>query len=151
MTHQHQEFQTRLRDADRLLLYTQLVISDHRVLSASLVEAESSSQRWENESRGSVERIARAKSERDAARHDALMACMDANAEGNVRARVEYELAKVQNALATTEEAKWKVDDKVSRLTDERVSLLLKLGTCKDEISAIREEVLRENEALREA
>ena len=76
--------------------------------------------------------MARAKAERDAARHDALMARMDADAAGNARARVESELARVQNALATTEEARWKTDDEVSRLTDERVSLLLELGTCKD-------------------
>ena len=43
------------------------------------------------------------------------------------------------------------MDDEVSRLTDERISLLLELRTCKDEISAIRAEALKENEALREA
>ena len=78
------------------------------------------------------------------------MARMDANEAGNARAKVESELARMQNALAVAEEAKRKVDDEVSRLTDERVSLLLELGTCKDEISAIWAEVLRENEALRE-
>ena len=70
-------------------LYTQLVISYHRVLSASLAKAESSSRSWENEAKGSVERIARAEVERDAACHDALMACMDANAVGSARAKVE--------------------------------------------------------------
>ena len=71
MTYQHQEFQTRLRDAERLRLYAQSVVSDHRVLSASLAEAESSSWRCENEAKGSVERMAQAEAERDAARHDA--------------------------------------------------------------------------------
>ena len=70
------------------------------------------------------------------------MACMDADAAGNAKARVESELARVQNALAVAEEARQKADDEVSRLTDERVSLLLELGTCKDEISAIRAEAL---------
>ena len=144
MTHQHQEFQTRLRDAERLLLYAQSVISDHRVLSVFLAEAELSSKRWENEARGSIERMARAKVERDASRHDALMAHMDANAAGNARARVESELARVKNALAATNEARWKADDEVSRLTEKRVSLLLELRTCKDEISNIWEEALRE-------
>ena len=36
-------------------------------------------------------------------------------------------------------------------MADERVSLLLKLGTCKDEVSAIRAEALKEKEVLREA
>ena len=119
MTYQHQEFQTRLRDAERLRLYVQLVVSDHKTLSASLVEAESSSLRWENEVRGSVERMARAEAERDAACHDALMARMDADTAGNARVGVESELARVKNALATTVEAMRKADDEVSRLTDE--------------------------------
>ena len=151
MNYQHQEFHTRLRDAERLQLYAQSVISYNRVLSASLVEAESSSQRWENEARGRVERMARAKVERDAARYVALMARMDVDVAGSARAKVESELARVQNDLAAAEEARRKADDEVSRLTDERVSLLLELGTCKDEMSAIRAEALKEKEALRKA
>ena len=65
------------------------------------------------------------------------MACMDANAAGNARARVESEVARVQNALAVAEEARQKANNEVSRLTYEQVSLLLELGTCKDEISSI--------------
>ena len=53
--------------------------------------------------------------------------------------------------LAVVEEARQKADDEVSYLTDEKVSLILELGTCKDEISSIRAEALKENEALREA
>ena len=87
-------------------LYAQSIFFDHRALSASLDEAESSSRHWENEARGSVERMARAEAERDAARHDSLMARMDADAVGKVRARVEFELDRVQNALATAEEAR---------------------------------------------
>ena len=71
MTYQHQKFQTRLRDAKRLRLYAQSIVSDHKVLSVSLVKAESSSRRWGNEARRSVERMARAKAERDVACHDA--------------------------------------------------------------------------------
>ena len=60
-------------------------------------------------------------------------------------------VSPTNDSLAFAEEARRKADDEVGRLTDERVSLLLELGTCKDEISAIREEALKENEALREA
>ena len=42
-------------------------------------------------------------------RHDASMACMDADAVGNARAKVESELARVQNALVVAEEARRKV------------------------------------------
>ena len=95
--------------------------------------------------------MACAKIEREVVRHDALMARMDVDAARNAKARVESEFSRVQSALAAVEEARWKADDEINRLTDERVSLLLKLGTCKNEISAIRVETLRENEALREA
>ena len=93
--------------------------------------------------------MARAKAKRDAARYDALMACMDSNAVGKARARVESELARVQNSLAATEKVRQKADNEVSRLTDKQVSLLLELGTCKDETFAIRAEALREIEALK--
>ena len=36
------------------------------------------------------------------------------------------------------EEARRKAKDEASHLADEQVSLLLELGTCKDEVSAIR-------------
>ena len=106
MTYQHQEFQTQLRDAERLRLYAQSIVSDHRALSASLAEAESSSRCWENEARGSVDRMARAKAKRDATLHDASMARMDANAAGSAKAKMESELARIQNALAIAEEAR---------------------------------------------
>ena len=76
---------------------------------------------------------------------------MDADEVGNARAKVEFELARVQNALAVVEEARLKAEDEVSRLTDERISLLLELGTCKDEMFAIRAEALKEKKALEEA
>ena len=66
------------------------------------------------------------------------MARMNADAIGSARAKVEFELARVQNALAVAEDARLKEEDEVSRLVQERVSLLLKLGTCKDEVSAIK-------------
>ena len=53
--------------------------------------------------------MARAKADRDAAHHDASMARMDANVAGNTGAKVEFELARVQNSLVVTKEAKRKV------------------------------------------
>ena len=128
---------------ERLWIYAQSVVSDHRVLSASLDEAESSSRRWENEAKESVEKMARAEVERDAARLDASMARMDANAARSTRAKVESELATVQHALAVAEEARRKAEDEASRLADKQVSMLLEFRTCKDEVSAIRVEALR--------
>ena len=76
---------------------------------------------------------------------------MDAEAAGNARAKVESELARVQNDLVVAEEARRKADYEISRLVDEQVSLLLEVGTCKDEVSAIRAEALKEKRALEEA
>ena len=96
------------------------------MLSASLAEVESSSRRWGNEAKGSVERMAQAEVERDIARHDALMDRMDVVMAGIAKVKVESELAKVQNSFAVAEEARRKVDDEVGCLTDERF-----LGFCR--------------------
>ena len=69
-------------------LYTQFVVYDHKALSASLTEVESSSRRWENEAKESIQKMARTEAERVFARHDASMARMDANAAGSAKAKV---------------------------------------------------------------
>ena len=136
---------------ERLWLYAQSTVADHSVLSASLAEAESSSRRWENEAKESVEKVAQAEVERDASRHKASMARMDADAVGSVRANVESELARVQNALAVVEEARRMAEDEASHLAVEQVSLLLELGTSKDEVFAFQAQTLKEKKALEEA
>ena len=45
ITYQHRDFQYRLRNVERLQLYSPSIISNHKALSASLAEAESSSRR----------------------------------------------------------------------------------------------------------
>ena len=79
------------------------------------------------------------------------MARMDSVAAGSARAKVESKLARVQNAMAVVDEARRNVEDETSRLADERVSLLLELWTCKDEVSAIWAEALKEKKVLNEA
>ena len=74
MAFQHREFQTRLRDAERLRLYAQSAFSDQKALSASLMEAESNSRRWDSESKEAIERAVRAEVERDTACHEVAMA-----------------------------------------------------------------------------
>ena len=41
---------------------------------------------------------------------------MNADEAGSARAKVESKLARVQNAIAIVEEARWKAEDEVSRL-----------------------------------
>ena len=67
---------------------------------------ESRSLRWEQEAKESIEKVAQAEAERDDARYEASMAYMDDDAAGSARAKVESELARVQNALAVSEEAR---------------------------------------------
>ena len=85
MTYQHREFQSRLRDAERLRLYAQSTVSDHRAMSASLAEAESSSRCWEKEAIEGVKKVARVEAERDAPRYKASMAHIDAVEAGSAR------------------------------------------------------------------
>ena len=47
------------------------------------------------------------------------MACMDDDVAGSARAKVESELARVQNALAVLEEARRKTEDEASRMAVE--------------------------------
>ena len=65
--------------------------------------------------------------------------------------RQKSELARVQNALAVSEEARRKAEDEASRLAVERVSLLLELETSKDDVSALQAQALKEKKALEEA
>ena len=61
----------------------------------------------------------------------ALVASEDA------RRKVESKLDRVQQALAAFGEAWRKAEKEANRPTDERVSLLLELGACKDELFAL--------------
>ena len=69
MALQHHEFHLQLRDAEKLRLYVHPGLSDQESLDASLKEAQSSAMCWELEARDAVDKVARAKVERDAARH----------------------------------------------------------------------------------
>ena len=169
MAFQHQEFWTRLRDAERLRLYSQSAFFDKKALSASLMEAESKLRRLELEAREAVERATCAEAKRDVALHEVAMARLEIDAVGSAQAQMESEPGRVQRALANSEDARWKmeseldaaqqalvafgescrtVEEEASRLTDEWVSLLVELGASKDELSAFRAEVAKEKKTL---
>ena len=136
------------------------------------METETSSRHWELEAKEAVERVVRAQAEIDAACHEASMARLDAKATGSAWVQVESELARVQHALAASEdarqkgeseltgfqhalaaseEARRKAEDEVSRLGNERVSLFLEFEANKDELSAFQAEASKEKKALEEA
>ena len=62
---------------------------------------------------------------------------------------MESELDGAQQALATFVEAWQKAEEEASRLTNERVSLLVELGASKDELSTFRAKVSKEKKAYK--
>ena len=75
--------------------------------------------------------------ERDEAKQEAKVAFLAAIAAGEAKARAEDDLARMREALAAVEEDRRGLKAKVSRMTVERTSLLLKLETSRDEVSAL--------------
>ena len=132
-------------------------------------EPELACRRLELEAKESAERAARAKAERDTARHEAGMAKLEIEGAVNARAQMESKLAWVQHALAVAEsahlreesesgvaqkalslagEACTKAEEENNHLTDERISFILELGTIKDDFVAPRENVVADREAI---
>ena len=108
------------------------------------------------EAKEAADRAARAKTERDAVRHEMVMVRLDIEAAGSTRAQVELELSRAQSALTILEggrlkaeselgsvqqplvaskEACRRVEEENGRLMDERLSLLVELGTTKDDFA----------------
>ena len=125
--------------------------------------------RLELEVKESAERAARAEAERDAACHKAAMAKLAVEGAANTRAQIESELARVQRALALAKnacqraesehgaarealalagEACRKVEEENGRLADERLALVMELGTIKDDFAAFQEKVVADREMI---
>ena len=169
MALQHHEFELRLRDTERLRLYVQTGMAEREMQSASLKKAELVCRRLELEVRESTERATRAEAERDAACHEAAMAKLATEGAVNTRAQIESELSRVQRALALAEEARQraesehgaarealalageackKAEEENGRLADERLDLVMELGTMKDEFAAFREKTVADRETM---
>ena len=73
----------------------------------------------------------------DEAKEEARVSRLAAVVAGNAKARVEGDLAKVQEALAVAEEARCKVEAETALLEVERTSHMLELGVTKDEVSSL--------------
>ena len=58
--------------------------------------------------------------------------------------KAEFELGSVQQALVATKEAYRRVEEENGRLMDEQLSLLVELGTIKDDFAAFREKSFAE-------
>ena len=160
MVLQHHEFKLRLRDAEQLRLFVQAGMAEREMHSASLKKAELMCRFLELEARESAERATLAEAERDMACHEAAMAKLATEGAVNTRAQIESELARVQRALALSEEARRKAElecgaaqevsaaareackkaeEENSHLADEKLALVIELGTLKDNFDAFRE------------
>ena len=125
-------------------------MAERETQSASLKEAELTCRRLELKAKESAERAARVEAERDAVRHEAAMAKLQIKGAVNTIAQVEYELTWVQHALVVAEnaclkaesergvsqealavagEACKKAEEENNRLADERLALVMELGT----------------------
>ena len=67
---------------------------------------------------------------------------------GDAKAGVEFDLARVQDALAVSEEARRKAKAEAAHLEVERTSLLLEIGATKDEVSSLHSQVGKDKKAM---
>ena len=169
MALQHHEFELRLRDVERLRLFVQAGMAEREMHSASLKKAELECRRLELEARESAERATQAEAERDMACHEAAMAKLATKGAVNTRAQIESELARVQRALALTEEARRraelecgaaqeasaaareackKAEEEKDHLADEKLALVIELRDLKDDFAAFQEKAAADREAM---
>ena len=144
MGHQHKELRRRMEDVEKLWLYAKVAASKHRVLEESLGKAQSRSKYWERKAKEGSEKMAGAKKERYEAKEEAQVARLVPVVAGDVRAKMKGDLARVKDILTAGEEAKVvaeearrKVESEAAQLEVDLISLLLELGTVKDEVSSL--------------
>ena len=113
MSFQHCEFSARLRDAKRLQLYVQSGLSARESFDASLKEAQLTARCLELEAKEAADRAARAKAERDAARHEKVMAQLETEVASSAQAQVELEFSQVQSALTTSKGSRLKAESEL--------------------------------------
>ena len=138
MACQHRELHLWLDDAEKLQRYAGFAVSKHNSLDDALEKARAKSRYWERKAKEDTERATRAEKERDKAKEEAQVARLAAVVAGDAKARVEGDLAKVQEALVAVEEARHRAEVETACFEVERKSLLLELGVAKDELRRAR-------------
>ena len=144
-------------------------MAEREMQSTSLKKAKLTCRRLELEAKESAESAGRAEAEKDATCHEAMMAKLATEGAINARAQIESELIWVQRALELAEdalqraesehgaarealvvagEACKKAEEENGRLADERLALVIELGTVKDEFAAFREKAVADKETM---
>ena len=119
-------------------------------LTDTLDKAKARSKHWERKAKATIERITGVEKERDEAKEEAKHARLAAVAAGDVKARAEYNLVRVQDALVIAEEARHKAEAEVAHLEVERTSLLLEIGVTKDKVSFLHSQAGKDKVAKEE-
>ena len=101
MACQHREFQSRLDDAEKLRLYAKSAASHHQTLNVSLAKEKSSVEHWEIEAKDGATSVIRAEKEKDETKEESKAAQLVAIVAGDAKDRVEANLTKALNSLAT--------------------------------------------------
>ena len=125
-------------------------VSKHQALNGSLTKEKCRSKHWEREAKEGMEKIKRAEKEREEAKQEAKVARLAVTSAGDVKARVEDDLAKVLDALEDEEEDRPRSETEIARLAVERTSFLLELKASKDEVSSLHSQTGKEKEAMEE-
>ena len=95
MARQHREFHLRLDDAVKLRRCAHFATSNHKALDDALGKARARSKYWEWKAKEGIKRATRAEKKKDEAKEEAQVAWLAAFAEGDAKARVEVDLARV--------------------------------------------------------
>ena len=142
---QYKELRHRLEDAEKLWLYAKAATFERRALEESLDKAKSRSRYWERKAIECSEKIVGTEKERNKAKDEALVTRLVIVIVGDIEVKAEGDLARVKDALAVTEEAsvvakeaRHKADAEATCLEVDQTSLLLELGTTKDEVSSLQ-------------
>ena len=128
MTCQHRELHLRLDDANKLRRYAQSAASKNHTLEDALEETKARSKHQERNAKEGIERITGVEKKGDEVKEEARIARPAIVATSDMKAQVEDELARVQEALAVVEEDRHKAGAEVASLEVERTSLLLEVG-----------------------
>ena len=148
MASQHRDLHLRLDDAEKLWRYTQFAIYKHKSIDDALGKARAKSKYWEHKAKEGTESTTEVENERDEAKEEAQVARLAATTTGNAKARVEVDMARVQDALEVAKEARHKAEVEAAHLEVERTSLLLEIGAAKDEVSSLHSQASNDKEAM---
>ena len=126
-----------MEDAKKLRLYTQSTASKHQALEDGLGKARSKDKYSKWKAKEGTEKATGVEKKRDEDKEKAQVSRLVVIAAGDAKARVEGDLANVQESLVAEKEAKCRAEVETTCLEVERTSLLLELVADKEEVFSL--------------